>query len=85
MAYTTATLDCLIPRTGDGPALWAYSSQEDADGTIETDGYFSDGASKGLVAGDFMMVLADLDGNGTITCTLNYVESATSIMAATLS
>ena len=84
MAYTPATLDCKIPRTGAGPALWTYGSQADARTDIETDGYFSDGASRGLVAGDFMLVLADLDGNGTLGCTLHYVESTTGILAVTL-
>jgi len=84
MAYTPATLDCIIPRIGAGPAVWLYSSQADAKSTIETDAYFSDGPERGLTIADIMLVLSDLDGNGTITCTVNYVESTTGILAATL-
>ena len=84
MAYTPATLDCLIPRIGSGPALWMYSSQADARAVIETDAYFSDGADRGLAIGDAMIVIADADGAGTLGMTLNYVESTTGILAVTL-
>ena len=79
MAYTPATLDCLIPRTGAGPALWSYST-EDAHGDVDAAGYFSDGASRGLVANDIMIV----NDTSTPTCTIHQVASATAIDPATL-
>lgn len=79
MAYTTATLSCMIPRTGDGPALWIYTT-EDAHTDVDAVGYFSDGADKGLVAGDVMIV----NDTSTPTCTVHQVASATAIDPATL-
>ena len=79
MAYTTATLDCMVPRVGDGPAIWVYVT-EDAHTDVDAVGYFSDGASLGLVAGDVMIVV---DTNAP-TCTIHQVASATAIDAATL-
>ncbi len=79
MAYTTATLDCMIPRTGDGPALWLYSTA-DAHTDVDASGYFSDGASKGLVANDVMIV----NDTSTPTSTLHQVADSTSIDPATL-
>ncbi len=79
MAYTTATLDCMIPRTGDGPALWIYVTA-DAHGDVDAADYFSDGADRGLVAADVMIVV---DTN-VPTCTIHQVANATGIDAATL-
>lgn len=79
MSYTTATLDCLVPRVGAGPALWSYST-EDAHGDVDAEGYFSDGADKGLVANDMMIV----NDTNTPTCTIHQVADSTSIDAATL-
>ena len=78
-AYTPATLDCLIPRVGGGPALWSYSSV-DAHTDVDAAGYFSDGADRGLVANDMMIV----NDTNTPTCTIHQVASATAIDPATL-
>ena len=77
--YTSATLDCMIPRVGAGPALWMYSSV-DAHATVEAAGYFSDGATRGLVANDSMIV----NDTNAPTCTIHQVASATKIDPATL-
>ncbi len=79
MSYTTATLDCMIPRTGDGPAFWIYTTA-DAHTDVDAAGYFSDGVDKGLIAGDVMVVV---DTNAP-TCTIHQVASTTAIDAATL-
>ena len=79
MAYTAATLDCLIPRTGAGPAFWMYTT-EDAHTDVDAAAYFSDGAARGLVAGDVMVVI---DTNAP-TCTIHQVASTTAIDAARL-
>jgi len=78
-AYTPATLDCLVPRIGAGPAIWQYSSG-DAHTDVDAEGYFSDGADRGLVANDAMIV----NDTASPTCTIHQVASATSIDAATL-
>ena len=79
MAYTPATLDCMVPRIGDGPAIWKYSSV-DAHGDVDAAGYFSDGADRGLAEGDTMIV----DDTNVPTTTIHQVNSATGIDAATL-
>ena len=80
MAYTPATLDCLIPRTGAGPALWTYSNGVDAHTDIDAAGYFSDGADRGMVAND-VLIFNDTDAP---TCTIHQVASATAVDPATL-
>jgi xanthine/uracil/vitamin C permease (AzgA family) len=80
MAYTPATLDCLIPRVGAGPALWLYSTTDTTSGTVDVDGYFSDGADRGLVAGDAMIIIGAT--GGTVTTRTHYVESTTAVRAA---
>jgi len=70
MAYTPATLDCLVPRIGDGPALWVYSNT-DAHTDVDADGYFSDGLDRGMVLNDVMIVI-DTD---TSTITIHRVLS----------
>ena len=80
MAYTTATLDCLVPRIGAGPALWMYTTTDTTLGTVDVDGYFSDGADMGLVAGDVMIIVGAT--GGTVTTRMHYVESTTSVRAA---
>ena len=80
MAYTPGTLDCLIPRTGAGPAVWLYSTTDTTTGVVDVDGYFSDGADRGLVAGDVMIVIGAT--GGTVTTRTHYVESATAVRAA---
>lgn len=80
MGYANTTLRCLVTGVSGGPSLWTYSTT-DAHTDVDAAGYFSDGATFGLKAGDFMIVL-DTD---THTTTLHEVTSATTISAATLS
>ena len=70
MSYTAATLDCLVPRVGSGPALWVYSS-EDAHTDVDATGYFSDGDDRGLVLNDIMIVI----DTATATITMHRVLS----------
>ena len=79
MAYTPATLDCTTARIGAGPAIWTYSTT-DVHTDVDASGYFSDGADRGLVAGDFMFV----NDTNTPTGTMHQVADATSIDPATL-
>lgn len=55
-AYTPTTLDCMVPRLGAGPAIWAYNSA-DAHTDVDATGYFSDGADRGMVLNDMMCVI----------------------------
>ena len=68
MAYTPATLDCIIPRMGDGPAVWVYSNI-DAHTDVDAAGYFSDGLDRGMALNDIMFVI-DTD---TATITIHRV------------
>ncbi|MEN3145692.1 hypothetical protein ABCW43_00095 [Neorhizobium sp. IRAMC:178] len=59
MAYTPDTLILLDTQiSGYGPRIWRYSTAADADATIVGAGYFSDGYSKGMRAGDLVHVIA---------------------------
>ena len=80
MAYATANLNCMVPRMGSGPAIWMYTTTDTCSGTVDVDGYFSDGAAKGLVAGDVMIIVAAT--GGTITTRTHYVESTTAVRAS---
>jgi len=70
MAYTPATLDCIVPRIGDGPAVWTYSNT-DAHTDVGATGYFTDGLARGMVLNDIMFVI-DTD---TATITMHRVLS----------
>ena len=80
MAYTTATLNCIVQGIGSCPSLWIYTTTDTCSGTVDVDGYFSDGVNKGLKAGDVMIVVAAT--GGTVTTRSHYVESTTSIRAS---
>lgn len=70
MAYTSGTLDCVVPRIGGGPAIWVYSNT-DAHTDVDATGYFSDGDDRGMVLNDIMFVI-DTD---TATITIHRVLS----------
>ena len=70
MAYTPATLHCLISRIGDGPAVWYYSNT-DAHTDVDATGYFSDGDERGMRLNDIVFVV-DTD---TATLTIHRVLS----------
>jgi len=80
MAYDGDGLDCMVPRTGGGKALWTYTTTDTVTGVVDVDGYFSDGAARGLVAGDIMIITGAT--GGTVTTRSHYVESATAVRAA---
>jgi len=77
MAYTPATLDCIVPRMGDGPALWVYSNT-DAHTDVDAAGYFSDGLARGMALNDIMIVI-DTD---TATITMHRVLSGSLAIGA---
>jgi len=79
MAYTTATLNCVVPGVGGSPALWIYTTT-DAHTAVDAAGYFTDGAAKGLKANDVVIVV-DTD---SATTTIHGAIDATSINVATL-
>ena len=56
MAYaTTDTLNCLTPASlATGPRLW-YHESADALAAANTSGFITDGGSKGLKAGDYVL------------------------------
>ena len=54
MAYTTATLNCLVPGRASANGLWMYSST-DAAATVRAADYFSDALDKGVKAGDVVI------------------------------
>ena len=80
MAYSNTGLRCLVPTLGGGPALWIYSST-DPHTTVDTTGYFSDGADFGLAANDAMIVI----DTSTPTITLHHVLTTVSISVSTYS
>ncbi len=81
MAYTPATLDCLVPRLGDGPALWTYSNAADAHTDIDAAGYFSDGLDRGMVLNDIMIVI----DTATATITMHRVLAGSLAIGASAS
>ena len=59
MAYTPNTLRLVTSDIEGGVArAWFYTTASDADATITGAGYFSDGASKGMLVGDLVDVIA---------------------------
>ena len=66
MAYTTATFNIVVPGIGASPTIWTYTNAADAIGTVVADGYFSDGADKGLKAGDWVLVKSTSGGTPCI-------------------
>lgn len=59
MAYTPNTVWLIGANIeGSGGKVWGYTTAADADATIVGASYFSDGASKGMVVGDLVDVIA---------------------------
>lgn len=59
MAYVADNLALIInPVGGDLPRIFLYKTTSDSDATIVGSGYFSDGGSKGMRAGDIVDVVA---------------------------
>ncbi len=78
MSYATEGLKLLIPGISDGPSLWTYVST-DVHTDVDLDGYFSDGAARGMKVGDCVFV-----GKSTATLgyTVHYVETVTALDAS---
>lgn len=55
MAYSTSTPPQLMSQAFTGMRLWVYSSA-DAIATVNTSGYFSNGAALGMTVGDTVIV-----------------------------
>jgi hypothetical protein len=59
MAYVPDNLTLQDVQIGGGqPRVWRYTTAADSDGTITGAGYFSDGVTKGMKAGDLVDVIA---------------------------
>lgn len=76
---TTNPPGLLISRTGDGPAVWFYSST-DAIAAVDATDYITNASDLGMRTGDAVFILdttnsllslgqvtVDADGNGTLT------------------
>lgn len=82
MTYaTTNPPKLLVPRIGDGNALWAYTS-EDVHTDVDAAGYFTNGEALGMKVNDFVMVGKT---TATIGATLHLVQEITAGGAATIS
>lgn len=76
MAYATSNPPCLIAGgVGSGPRIWTYSSV-DAVTLVRVSGYFTNGWSLGMRAGDIVLVL-DNDAS-PLTGSWCWVATATS-------
>lgn len=76
MAYSTSNPPALIAGgTGAGPRIWTYSST-DAVTVVRVSGYFTNGYTLGMRAGDLVLVL-DNDAS-PLTGSWCWVASATS-------
>lgn len=60
MAYVPDNLAMVVDTVGGGltPRLFVYQTVSDSDATIVGAGYFSDGVTKGMRAGDLVDVVA---------------------------
>lgn len=82
MAYSTSNPPkLLVPRVGNGNALWVYAS-EDVHTDVDAAGYFTNGEALGMKVNDFVMVGKT---TATIGATLHLVQEITSAGAATIS
>ncbi len=80
MAYVPANLQCMVPRMGDGAAMW-YLTGEDVHTDADAADFISDGFAKGMKVGD---TLVYVKSTATVGATLHSVASVTTGGAATL-
>lgn len=81
MAYATTNPPILmIPRIGDGIALWAYKST-DIHTDVDAADYFSNGDLLGMKVNDIIMVVKT---SATVGATLHVVSAVTAGGAATI-
>lgn len=81
MAYaTTNPPKLLVPRMGDGNALWLYAST-DVHTDVDAADYFSNGSALGMKVNDVVIVVKT---TATIGATLHVVTAAIAGGAATV-
>jgi len=81
MAYaTTNPPQLLVPRIGDGIALWVYS-HTDVHTDVDASDYFSNGHSLGMKVNDIVIVSKT---SATIGATIHTVTTSTAGGAATI-
>ena len=81
MAYaTTNPPQLLVPRVGNGIALWAYNST-DVHTDVDAADYFSNGDALGMKVGDHVIVGKTSATKGS---TLHYVGTVTAGGAASI-
>lgn len=72
MAYSTSNPPkLLVPRVGNGNALWIYAS-EDIHTDVDADGYFTNGEALGMKVNDVVIVVKT---TATIGATLHVVTA----------
>ena len=81
MSYSaTVPPQCVVPRIGDGGALWYYAST-DVDTDVDATDYFSNGAALGMKVNDIVAVVKT---TATIKVTWHVVTVVTAGGAATV-
>ena len=78
MTYATEGLKLLIPGIDSQPNVWTYVST-DIHTSVDLDGYFTDGAARGMKVGDVVFVGKS---SATIGYTIHYVETVTAADAS---
>ena len=78
MTYATEGLKLLAPGIDSQPSIWTYVST-DIHTSVDLDGYFTDGAARGLKVGDVVFVGKS---SATIGYTIHYVETVTALDAS---
>lgn len=78
MGYATEGLKLLFPGIDSQPNVWTYVST-DVHTDVDLDGYFTDGAARGMKVGDCVFVGKS---SATIGYTMHYVETVTALDAS---
>lgn len=56
MAYVSANLNLMVGTLAGGPKIWDYFAGADAQTVVRVSGHFSDGAKRGILVGDAVIV-----------------------------
>lgn len=56
MAYNSANLGLLMGNLGGGVRYWDYNALADTQAAVRVSGFMTDGAKRGMVAGDLVFV-----------------------------
>jgi hypothetical protein len=78
MSYATTNPPAKVAQTFGGKSLWIYSSADD-DATTNGAGYYTNGVSLGMKAGDFVLVFDSTTPKGSV----HYVASVSGDAATT--